>query len=157
MQRLSIAALFIAASLGAAMAGPGAPGHHKAGFSAGQPGDPKKPARAVEITMGERDGKMFFNHDYVEVKRGEHIRFILKNIGELDHEFVLATAKENLKHAEEMRKNPDMEHDDPNAKKVPIKKNGEILWRFNKRGTFQFACLIHGHLESGMHGTVIVK
>ena len=64
---------------------------------------------------------------------------------------------EGLKHAEEMKKNPDMEHDDPNAKRVPPQKNSEILWRFDKAGTFDFSCLIPGHREAGMTGTVIVK
>ena len=148
------AALLIPAALFAA---PGAPGHQHGGFSAGAPGNPKKTSRTIEITMTEKDDKMLFTPARIEVKRGEQIRFVLKNAGELDHEFVLATAKENLKHAQEMLKNPDMEHDDPNAKKVLTKNNGEILWRFTKRGTFQFACLIPGHLEAGMVGTIVVK
>ena len=87
-------------------------------FSAGEPGDPKKPARLVLVTMREGDGKMLFIPDKVEVKRGEQVRFILTNSGRLEHEFILATTEENIKHAEEMKKNPDMEHDDPNGKRV---------------------------------------
>ena len=56
-----------------------------------------------------------------------------------------------------MKKYPDMEHDDPNAKSVDPDKRAEILWRFTKAGTFEFACLIPGHREAGMHGTVNVK
>ncbi len=56
-----------------------------------------------------------------------------------------------------MKKNPEMEHDDPNSKTLQPKANGEILWRFNKRGTFEFGCLIPGHSASGTTGTVIVK
>src|SRR6266508_3970077 len=78
-------------------------------FSAGEPGNPKKPARVVLVTMREGEGKMMFVPDKVEIKRGEQIRFILTNTGQLEHEFVLATTEENLKHAEEMKKNPDME------------------------------------------------
>jgi uncharacterized cupredoxin-like copper-binding protein len=142
---------------GPASAGPGGAGHSHTQFSAGEPGNPKKPARVVQVSMREGDGKMLFVPDRVEVKRGEQIRFVLTNVGELDHEFVLATTEENLKHAEEMQKNPDMEHDDPNARKVAPKKKGEILWRFSKAGTFEFGCLIPGHREAGMTGTVIVK
>jgi len=142
---------------GTALAGAGTPGHSHAGFSAGQPGNPKKPSRTVVITMQEGDGKMIFNHNHVEVRRGEQIRFVLENKGELDHEFVLATPKENDKHAELMKKYPEMEHDDPNAKRVVTKKSGELIWRFTKAGTFEFACLIPGHREAGMHGTVTVK
>jgi len=50
-----------------------------------------------------------------------------------------------------------MEHDDPNGKTLDAGKSTEILWRFSKPGTFEFACLIPGHYEAGMHGTVTVK
>jgi len=49
---------------------------------------------------------------------------------------VLASTEENLKHAEEMKKNPEMEHDDPNAKRVAPKKKSEIVWRFSRPGQF---------------------
>jgi uncharacterized cupredoxin-like copper-binding protein len=126
-------------------------------FSAGVPGNPKKPARVIEVVMKEGDGKMEYVPSRVEVKRGEQIRFVLKNAGELAHEFTLATTAENLKHAEEMKKNPEMEHDDPNSKTLQPKGSHEILWRFTKRGTFEYGCLIPGHREAGMTGTVVVK
>ena len=126
-------------------------------FSAGVPGNPKKPARTIEVVMKEGDGKMEYVPNRVEVKRGEQIRFVLKNVGELAHEFVLATTADNLKHAEQMKKNPEMEHDDPNSKTLQPKANSEILWRFNKRGEFEFGCLIPGHREAGMTGIVVVK
>ncbi|MEK9341245.1 cupredoxin domain-containing protein, partial [Escherichia coli] len=65
--------------------------------------------------------------------------------------------EDNLKHAEVMKKNPDMEHDDPNAKRIYPKEGSELVWKFSKPGQFEFACLIPGHRESGMLGTVIVK
>jgi len=147
----------VALASGIAFAAPGAPGHGHATFSAGQPGNPKKPARVIVVTMREGDGKMVFVPDRLEIKRGEQIRFILENAGELDHEFVLATTKENVKHAEEMKKNPEMEHDDPNSKRVKPKKKDEIVWRFTKSGKFEYGCLIPGHRESGMTGTIVVK
>jgi uncharacterized cupredoxin-like copper-binding protein len=129
----------------------------QATFSAGEPGDPKKRSRTVLITMREGDGKMMFIPDKVEVKRGEQVRFILTNTGALEHEFILATTEENIKHAEQMKKNPDMEHDDPNGKRVAPAKKSEIVWRFTKAGTFEYGCLIPGHREAGMTGTVVVK
>ena len=154
---LSTLVLSLAVLAGPVLAGSGAPGHSHGAFSAGTPGDPKKPARTVVISMREGDGKMIFNHNFVEVRRGEQIRFVLQNSGELDHEFVLATPKENDKHAELMQKFPEMEHDDPNAKRVASRKADELVWRFTKRGEFEFACLIPGHREAGMLGKVIVK
>jgi uncharacterized cupredoxin-like copper-binding protein len=126
-------------------------------FSAGEPGDPSKPARVVEVKMFEGSGKMGFAPARIEVRRGEQIRFVLANDGEEDHEFMLATVKENRKHAEVMKKNPDMEHDDPNGKRLMPHGSGEIVWKFTRRGEFEFACLIPGHYEKGMFGKVIVK
>jgi uncharacterized cupredoxin-like copper-binding protein len=142
-----------------AASAPGAPGHSHdhASFSAGEPGSPKRPSRTVLITMREGDGKMMFMPDRLEIKRGEQVRFVITNSGELDHEFVLATTEENLKHYEEMKKNPEMEHDDPNAKRVGPKKKSEVLWRFTKAGQFEYGCLIPGHRESGMTGIITVK
>lgn len=144
-----------------ALAAPGgAPGHghsHADETAYGKPGDPKKPARLVLVRMGESDGKMYFAPDKIEVKKGEQIRLKLTNAGELDHELVVATLAENLKHAEEMKKNPDMEHDDPNAKRLAPKKTGDIVWHFTKAGEFDFSCLIPGHREAGMTGKIIVK
>lgn len=150
--------LSLAALAGPASAAPGAPGHsHGSEFSAGEPGDPKKPARIMQVTMNEASGKMMFIPARIEIKRGEQIKFILRNNGELDHEFVLATTAENLKHAEEMKKNPEMEHDDPNAKRIVPKKSNEIIWKFTKAGEFEYGCLIPGHREAGMTGIIIVK
>ncbi|KZD21201.1 copper resistance protein [Tardiphaga robiniae] len=130
---------------------------HDETFSTGEPGDAKKPARIVQVTMTEAGGKMLFTPSRVEVRKDEQIKFVLRNSGELDHEFVLATTEENLKHAESMKKAPDMEHDDPNAKKLAPKKTGDLVWKFTKAGEFEYSCLIPGHREAGMIGTVVVK
>lgn len=147
----------IAACAAPALAGPGDKGHGHATFSAGAPGNPKKPARIIQVTMREGDGKMMFVPDRVEVKRGEQIRFMIRNNGLLDHEFILATTEDNLKHAEQMKKNPEMEHDDPNAKRVAPNKSSEIVWKFTKAGQFEYGCLIPGHREAGMTGIIVVK
>src|SRR5262249_19597515 len=62
-------------------------------FSAGQPGDPKKPARVIEIKMFEGSGKMGYEPARIEVRRGEQIRFVLQNDGEEDHEFQRACCR----------------------------------------------------------------
>jgi uncharacterized cupredoxin-like copper-binding protein len=126
-------------------------------FSAGAPGDPKKPSRTVKVAMREEGTKMMFAPARIMVRKGEQIRFVLDNDGLKNHEFVLATPAENREHAEFMKRFPDMEHDDPNGKRLAPYNRGEILWRFTKAGHFEFACLIPGHYKVGMHGTVIVK
>lgn len=157
---LTLAAIGILAASTPVLAGPGEAGHshgHGGETAYGKPGDPKRPARTVLIRMGEGDGKMYFSPARVEIRRGEQIRFRITNDGALDHELVVATLQENLKHAEEMKKNPDMEHDDPNAKRLSPKKTGDILWQFTKTGEFNFSCLIPGHREAGMTGNIVVK
>lgn len=157
---LSTLVLSLASLAGPVSAGPGGAaghGHAPAQFSAGEPGDPKKPARIIQMTANEGSGKMMYIPDRLEIRRGEQVKFVLRNNGELDHEFVLATTAENVKHAEEMKKNPEMEHDDPNSKRLAPKKVSEIVWKFSKAGEFEFGCLIPGHREAGMIGTVIVK
>jgi len=123
------------------------------GYSAGEPGNPKKPAREIVVLMNEMD----YSPAVIEVKRGEQIRFVLRNVGTEAHEFLLATTAENLKHGEAMRKNPSMEHDEPNGVRLGPKKSGEILWKFSKAGTFEYSCLIPTHREFGMIGKVVVK
>lgn len=123
------------------------------GYSAGEPGNPKKPAREIVVLMNEMD----YTPATIEVKRGEQIRFVIRNAGTEAHEFLLATTAENLKHGEAMKKNPDMEHDEPNGLRLDAKKSGEIFWKFTKAGTFEYSCLIPTHREFGMIGKVIVK
>jgi uncharacterized cupredoxin-like copper-binding protein len=56
-----------------------------------------------------------------------------------------------------MKKHPHMEHDEPNGVRLAPKKTAEIVWKFTKPGTFEFACLIPDHRDYGMTGRVIVK
>ena len=128
-------------------------GHAHTSFAAGEPGDAKKPSRTIEVEMSE----MVFSPSRIEVKRGEQIRFVIRNAGTEDHEFLLATTEENLKHAEVMKKHPHMEHDDPNGVRLAPKKTAEILWKFTKAGTFEYSCLIPDHRDYGMIGRITVK
>ena len=107
--------------------------------------------------MDEQGKRMFYTPSHITVRKGEQIRFVIFNDGIENHEFVLATVKENRAHAREMKKHPHMTHHDPNAITLAPYNGGELLWKFSKRGTFEYACLIPGHLEAGMHGTVTVK
>ena len=143
------AALLLGASPAAA--------HGSRHFSAGKPGTPGKPARTVKISMQEKGQKMLFEPSRIVVRKGEQIRFVLFNDGIENHEFVLATTRENLAHAGEMKKHPHMEHRDPNAISLPPFNGGELLWNFSKAGTFEYGCLVPGHREAGMYGTIIVE
>ena len=50
-----------------------------------------------------------------------------------------------------------MEHDDPNGMRLAPKKTDQIVWRFTQVGVFEYSCLIPGHREAGMIGTIVVK
>lgn len=126
---------------------------HGHGAALGKPGDPGKVTRDVEVEMNDT---MRFRPSSIRVKRGETIRFIVRNTGKLKHEMVLGTIGELKEHAELMRKFPEMEHADPNQVTVDPGMTGELVWQFTKAGTFDFACLVPGHFEAGMVGKVRV-
>ncbi len=67
----------------------------------GRPGDPAKVTRVIDMTM---DDTMRFTPDRVTVKAGETVRFFLKNIGRVSHEFVIGPMDELREHAEMMRR-----------------------------------------------------
>ena len=119
----------------------------------GQPGDPRKVTRTIRIEMSDA---MRFNPSTITVKRGETIKFIAKNIGKVKHEMVLGSANELKEHADLMKKFPDMEHDDPNQISVAPGKTETLIWRFTRSGELSFGCLMPGHFEAGMAGTISV-
>lgn len=146
-----------------AFAGPGHDDAKKAahydGHAAamGEPGDPKaRTIRTIEIAMTDQ---MRFKPAQINVAKGQTVKFVVKNTGELKHEFVLGTGDELTKHAAVMEKFPEMEHDDPNSVSVEPGKTAELIWRFTKAGTWEigFACLLPGHFGGGMKGKISVR
>ena len=105
------------------------------------------------------DGKtMLFEPAVVKVRRGEQVRFEIFNEGSWNHEFVLATEAANRKHAELMKKFPDMEHADPNALRLsPLRHRARSSGNSPGAGRSNIPVSFPGHLEAGMHGEVIVK
>lgn len=124
------------------------------GADIGKPGDPKNVTRTIEIVSGD---DYRYRPSEITVKRGETIRFVVKNTGKLEHELVLGTMKELKEHAELMRKHPGMEHDEPNQAMVKPGQTREIVWKFTQDGNVDFACTIPGHLEAGMTGKIKVR
>lgn len=120
----------------------------------GQPGDPRKVTRTIEVGMADT---MRFTPANLAVKRGETIRFVVHNDGKLLHEMVLGTPEAIDAHAALMKKFPEMEHADANIAHVKPGARGAIVWQFSRRGEFRFACLQPGHYEAGMVGKVTVK
>lgn len=120
----------------------------------GQEGDPKKATRTITVDMAD---SMRFTPADITVKRGETLKIVSRNKGQVLHEIVLGTPEELKKHAEQMKKNPGMEHEEAYMAHVKPGQSGEIVWQFTQAGEFQFACLLPGHFEAGMVGKVTVK
>jgi uncharacterized cupredoxin-like copper-binding protein len=102
-------------------------------------------------------GEMLFEPGELNFQPGETVRFRIHNAGEVEHEFVMDTLENNEEHRKLMQRFPEMEHDDPNAIRLAPGEAGEIVWSFANAGKFQFACLIPGHMEAGMHGPIHVQ
>jgi uncharacterized cupredoxin-like copper-binding protein len=51
---------------------------------------------------------------------------------------------------------PAMEHDEPCMAHVKPGATEEITWTFTKAGNFMYGCLVPGHFEAGMKGTIRV-
>lgn len=110
--------------------------------------------RIIEIRMTDN---MRFTPERVEVRQGETVRLVVKNGGKMLHELVLGTKDELDAHAAAMTKFPGMEHDEAHMVHVKPAGTEPLVWNFNRPGEFQFACLIPGHYQAGMVGTIVVK
>jgi uncharacterized cupredoxin-like copper-binding protein len=100
---------------------------------------------------------MRFNPERIEVRKGETIRFVLQNEGQLRHELVFGEPEALRRHAAMMQMMPDMLHSGPNMASLAPGEHGELIWKFTRAGTVAFACLQSGHLEAGMRGAVAVQ
>lgn len=120
----------------------------------GRQGDPKKVTRTISVDMTD---DMRFTPAVLTVKRGETVRLKVANKGQVLHELVLGTESDLRQHAEAMKKHPGMEHDEPSMVHVAPGATGEVVWQFTRPGEFRFACLLPGHFEAGMTGTVVVR
>lgn len=117
-------------------------------------GDARDAKRTIRIAMTD---DMRFSPSTIEVKEGETVRFVVQNKGKVLHEMVIGTRQALDEHAALMQKFPTMEHDEPHMAHVPAGKQGELVWKFNRTGDFDFACLIPGHYQAGMVGKIKVS
>ena len=98
--------------------------------------------RTITLTMTD---DMRFSPDHFQVKRGETVRLRVVNQGQVMHEAVLGTRDSLDAHAQMMLKYPAMEHAEPYMAHVAPGQTEELVWNFNRAGSFDFACLIAGH------------
>jgi len=136
------------------LAAPHALAHDPAAPAIGEAGQASQAKRTIRVTMSDA---MRFSPSHITVKRGETIRFLVKNDGIEPHEFMLGEIGALREHAEVMRQHPTMEHDEPNAITVNPGQTGTLVWSFTTAGRVDFACLIPGHFEKGMQGNISVS
>lgn len=127
--------------------------HAQADHEIGKAGLAARVTRTVNVDMLDT---MRYSPASVAVKKGETVRFVIKNSGQLTHEMVLGTEKDLKEHHEAMKKSPEMEHADANMLTLKPGKSGEIVWQFTNAGAVSFACLQPGHYDAGMKGLVTV-
>jgi uncharacterized cupredoxin-like copper-binding protein len=146
------------------------------GNAAGEPGKASEVTRTLDIDMTDNR----YSTEEIAVKAGETLRFVVRNKGELVHEFNIGTPAMHEGHQKEMMMMVDhgvleadkinhdkmkmdmgggktMEHNDPNSALLEPGKSKEIVWKFSKTGTFEFACNVPGHYDAGMVGELRVK
>src|SRR3990167_6713226 len=131
-----VAASFAAISTGALASGSHGGGHSEE-TAIGKAGVATKNTRTVTVEMADN---MRYTPSEIQVKKGETVRFVVKNVGKVKHELSLGTEKELLEHLEGMKKFPDMEHDEPSKATLAPGKSGTIIWQFTKTGNVNFAC-----------------
>ena len=116
-------------------------------------GDAQSVQRTITLRMTD---DMRFTPDHITVQQDETLRLRVENKGQILHEVVLGTPATLGEHAQLMVKFPTMKHDEPHMAHVAPGKTGDLLRQFNRAGNFDFACLIAGHFQAGMRGTLTV-
>jgi uncharacterized cupredoxin-like copper-binding protein len=111
-------------------------------------------AGVIEIGMSD---SMRFAPAALTVARGDTIHFIVRNEGKIAHEIVIGTPAEIAHHRHGMRHDPGMAHAAPSMAHVAPGEREQLSWRADRPGRFEFACLLPGHYEAGMRGTIAVQ
>ena len=125
--------------------------------------------RTIEIKMYDN----YFEPNEIIIKKGETIKFIISNYGELVHEFNIATKEMHFIHQREMmkmvenqilladkidkkkmkeisKKDHSMAHSHSNSVLLEPNEIGEIIWKFSTNINLEVACNVPGHYEAGM-------
>jgi len=111
----------------------------------GKPGDPSQVSRTIKLALLDN---MFLPPE-ITVSEGETIKFVLKNLGNNTHHFLMGSVDDLKKAASTKRKNEHLIRVKPSEEK-------ELIWQFTKVGTINFACPIRDHFKT-MRGKIIVK
>lgn len=129
-------------------------GHDAMGHASvvGGPAEASAASRTINVEL--LDTMRFAFDAPLALKRGEAVRFVVTNRGQMRHEFSIGSEAEQDSHRAMMRGMPNMVHQDPNAVTVEPGETKELVWRFDGDQPVVIACNIPGHAEAGMVLTV---
>ncbi|MFV8461766.1 copper-resistant cuproprotein CopI [Vibrio campbellii] len=114
----------------------------------GMPATGAKPDKVVHVLLSD-DMKITFKNK-VEIEPNDVVQFVVMNTGEIDHEFSIGSAAEQLEHREMMKNMGNHAHDSGSTVTVKPGKAKQVLWHFHGDNHVEFACNIPGHAEAGM-------
>ncbi|MBA2273081.1 MAG: hypothetical protein H0W21_04150 [Actinobacteria bacterium] len=117
------------------------------------PGHPGNPREADQEVVLDALDDLRFDPANVDVTADDTVTFVVKNVGDNPHEFVLGDEQYQLEHEREMNAH----HDSVNAIELDPGETGELTWTFDKAGSVLFGCHEPGHYKGGMVGTITVK
>ena len=135
----------------------------------GEKGKLSEVNRTIEIKMYDN----YYKPKEINIKKGETIKFIVYNYGELVHEFNIATKEMHIKHQPEMmkmvehqilladkidkkkmkemaKKDHSMGHSHSNSVLLEPNQSAELIWKFSTDINLEAACNVPGHYQSGM-------
>ena len=140
----------------------------------GEKGDINDVTKVITVKMFDN----YYDPNQITVKKGETVKFIVKNMGELVHELNIATKEMHIQHQPEMAKmaeheilladridknkmkemakmNHAMAHKHANSVLLEPNDTGEIIWKFSTSAKLEIACNVPGHYEAGMIAKII--
>lgn len=93
----------------------------------------------------------------IEVKAGEPVRFVVTNLGALDHEFYLGDAAAQDEHAMEMRSMAGMAHDEEAGIGLKPGETRILTFTFMEPGAYLAGCHVNSHFLAGMKAAITVR
>ncbi|MEZ8690657.1 cupredoxin family protein [Vibrio splendidus] len=114
----------------------------------GMPATGAKPDKVVHVLLSD-DMKITFKNK-VDIEPNDVVQFVVMNTGNIDHEFSIGSASEQLEHREMMKNMGNHAHDSGSTVTVKPGKAKQMLWHFHGDNNVEFACNIPGHAEAGM-------
>ena len=129
--------------------------------------------RTIEVKMYDN----YYEPNVFKIKKGETVKFKVKNLGELVHEFNIANPMMHIKHQPEMElmveneillgdridkdkmqkmaaMDKSMGHSHSNSVLLAPKEEGTLIWKFENAVNIEIACNVPGHYQTGMIAAV---